>query len=112
LAMAILWGRRLAGAHRRLSGGRLVLAAVPALAAAGRAGLTLGPWVEQGLMGGDFRQWLLEAMSWRFDQRNALVVAFAMGFAVIPIIFTIAEDALSSVPGHLLAASLALGATP
>ena len=34
-----------------------------------------------------------------------------MGFAVIPIIFTIAEDALSSVPSHLSAASLALGAT-
>ena len=33
-----------------------------------------------------------------------------MGFAVIPIIFTISEDALSSVPRHLTAASLALGA--
>jgi len=35
-----------------------------------------------------------------------------MGFAVIPIIFTISEDALSSVPQHLKAASLALGASP
>ena len=35
-----------------------------------------------------------------------------MGFAVIPIIFTISEDALSSVPEHLKAASLALGASP
>jgi phosphate transport system permease protein len=34
-----------------------------------------------------------------------------MGFAVIPIIFTICEDALSSVPQHLTSASLALGAT-
>ena len=34
-----------------------------------------------------------------------------MGFAVIPIIFTIAEDAFSSVPQHLTAASLALGAS-
>ncbi len=33
-----------------------------------------------------------------------------MGFAVIPIIFTISEDALSSVPKHLQAGSLALGA--
>jgi phosphate transport system permease protein len=40
------------------------------------------------------------------------VVGFAMGFAVVPIIFTIAEDSLSSVPSHLRAASLALGATP
>ncbi len=47
-----------------------------------------------------------------YVQRNALVVGFAMGFAVIPIIYTIAEDALNSVPSHLRAASLACGATP
>ena len=35
-----------------------------------------------------------------------------MGFAIIPIIFTIAEDALSAVPEHLRAASLGCGATP
>ena len=46
-----------------------------------------------------------------YDQRNCLVVGLAMGFAVIPIIFTIAEDAFSSVPPHLTAASLALGAS-
>lgn len=47
-----------------------------------------------------------------YVQRNALVVGFAMGFAVIPLIYTIAEDALNSVPSHLRAASLACGATP
>ncbi|GAL11300.1 phosphate transport system permease protein PstC [Vibrio astriarenae] len=35
-----------------------------------------------------------------------------MGFAVIPTIFTIAEDAIFSVPKHLSDGSLALGATP
>jgi len=39
-------------------------------------------------------------------------VGFAMGFAVIPLIYTLAEDALNSVPEHLRAASLACGATP
>ena len=34
-----------------------------------------------------------------------------MGFAVIPIIFTISEDALSNVPQHLVSGSLALGAS-
>ncbi len=34
-----------------------------------------------------------------------------MGFAVIPTIFTIAEDAIFSVPKHLSDGSLALGAT-
>lgn len=46
-----------------------------------------------------------------FDQRNSLVVGFVMGFAIIPIIYTIAEDALASVPEHLRAASLGAGAT-
>jgi len=47
-----------------------------------------------------------------YEQRNALVVGFVMGFAVVPIIYTIAEDALSSVPQHLRLASLGAGATP
>lgn len=47
-----------------------------------------------------------------YTQRNALVVGFLMGFAIIPIIYTIAEDALSTVPDHLRSASLAAGATP
>jgi phosphate transport system permease protein len=46
-----------------------------------------------------------------YSQRNALIVGFAMGFAIIPIIYTIAEDALSAVPEHLRAGSLAAGAT-
>lgn len=47
-----------------------------------------------------------------YVQRNTLVVGFAMGFAVIPLIYTIAEDALNAVPEHLRAASLGCGATP
>jgi phosphate transport system permease protein len=47
-----------------------------------------------------------------YVQRNTLVVGFAMGFAVIPIVYTIAEDAMSAVPSHLRAASLGCGATP
>jgi phosphate transport system permease protein len=47
-----------------------------------------------------------------YQQRNALVVGFIMAFAVIPNVYTLAEDALNSVPGHLRAGSLACGATP
>lgn len=47
-----------------------------------------------------------------YIQRNALVVGFIMGFAIIPTIYTLAEDALHSVPEHLRAGSLAAGATP
>jgi phosphate transport system permease protein len=47
-----------------------------------------------------------------YVQRNALIVGFVMGFAIIPIIYTISEDALSTVPEHLRSASLGAGATP
>jgi phosphate transport system permease protein len=67
--------------------------------------------VEAGVLGGDARTWLLEQFGVTYDQRNCLVVGLAMGFAVIPIIFTISEDAFSSVPSNLTAASLALGAS-
>jgi phosphate transport system permease protein len=46
-----------------------------------------------------------------YVQRNTLIVAFSMGFAVIPLIYSIAEDALSSVPDDLRSASLGCGAT-
>ncbi|MEO1008169.1 MAG: ABC transporter permease subunit [Planctomycetota bacterium] len=46
-----------------------------------------------------------------FQQRNTLVVGIIMGLAVIPIIYTISEDALSSVPNGLRSASLGAGAT-
>ncbi len=46
-----------------------------------------------------------------YVQRNAFVVGLVMGFAVIPIIYTISEDALTAVPEHLRAASLGAGAT-
>jgi phosphate transport system permease protein len=47
-----------------------------------------------------------------YEQRNSLIVGFVMGFAIIPIIYTIAEDALTAVPEHLRSASLGCGATP
>jgi phosphate transport system permease protein len=45
----------------------------------------------------------------RYDPQNCLIIAFGLGFAVIPIIFSISEDALSSVPYTLTASSMALG---
>ncbi len=47
-----------------------------------------------------------------FDFRlNAFVGGIGLAIAVIPIVFTITEDALSAVPKSLLEASLAVGAT-
>lgn len=47
-----------------------------------------------------------------YSQRNTFVVGLVMALAVIPIIYTISEDALQSVPPSLRSASLGVGATP
>ncbi|MHC4322336.1 MAG: ABC transporter permease subunit [Planctomycetota bacterium] len=72
----------------------------------------LGGLFESFLFNGDYRQWFLDVLGLQYDQRNAVVVGFAMGFAILPIIFTISEDAMSNIPKHLTSASLALGAVP
>ena len=43
---------------------------------------------------------------------NAVNAGIALGLAVIPIIYTVSEDALNAVPRQYREASLALGATP
>ena len=43
---------------------------------------------------------------------NAINAGIALGIAIIPIIFTIAEDAMTSVPQSLREAAMALGANP
>ncbi len=71
----------------------------------------VAPLLDARLFGGSLIQWLQERAGVVYDQRNSLVVGFALGFAVIPIIFTMAEDALGNVPEALVNASLALGAS-
>lgn len=68
--------------------------------------------LEVWLFDGDIRFWITSELGIAYDQRNAMVVGFAMGFAVIPTVFSIAEDAIFTVPRHLSYGSLALGATP
>jgi len=53
--------------------------------------------------------WLQEMLGLRI-RLNALNAGIALGLAVIPIIFTVAEDALTTVPKSYREASLALGA--
>jgi len=95
----------------QLRAGSELLLIVPMLLGAIWVSLAVGPSVENWLFAGDARLWLASALGLTYDQRNCLVVGLAMGFAVIPIIFTISEDAFSGVPSSLTAASLALGAS-
>ncbi len=66
-----------------------------------------------------FAAWMLSAFGMdprgsvlgAYQERNALLVGGILGFAIIPLIYTISEDALQSVPQHLRSASLGCGAT-
>ncbi|MEP0775659.1 MAG: ABC transporter permease subunit [Acidobacteriota bacterium] len=111
-AVAVVWSVAPARWQRRLSGTRELLVVLGMLVVAGTSLILLEPHLHQAWFGGDVVHWLYDRLGVSYDQRNAVVVGFALGFAVIPIIFTIAEDALSNVPPSLVAASMALGATP
>lgn len=60
---------------------------------------------------------LMTLASWTQDafgftsRLNALVAGLAMAIAIVPVVFTVAEDALTAVPHSYREASLALGAT-
>ena len=86
--------------------------AIPVLVLLSIGAFEVGPIIESTLLGGDTRTWFRETLGLDYDQRNALIVGIAMGLAVIPAIFSIAEDAIYGVPQHLINGSLALGATP
>ena len=96
---------------RRVTNGKEFIGLVPVLIIAVFLSMALGGLVENTFFNGDFKQYVYDWREARVDQRNCIVIAFALGFAVIPVIFTLADDALSAVPQNLTAASLALGAS-
>jgi phosphate transport system permease protein len=107
----VIWQLMPRAVRNRARAGSELLLIVPLLAGALGFGLWVGPSLEGWLFAGDAKTWIQATFGLTYDQRNCLVVGLAMGFAVIPIIFTIAEDAFSSVPSSLTAASLAVGAS-
>ena len=112
LLAAYLWHRLPPGVRGRIPEGWEAALLIPVVALTTWFALGTSPMVEHALFGGDMPHWLQAKMGIGFDQRNSLVVGMAMGFAVIPTIFSIAEDAIFAVPKHLTNGSLALGATP
>ncbi len=120
LLVGWVWCRMPLAFRNRFEGGSEWMIVIPFLALAAYAGWSIGPLVEKiffvytepetGKKIADFTRWWPQVTGTRFEQRNSLVLGFIMGFAVIPIIFTISEDALSNVPKNLTAAASALGA--
>ncbi len=108
---AILWQYLPAAIIRRLRPGIESFVLIPVIIGTVWICLGLNQPIESFLFGADYKTWFASHWGLRYDQRNAIVVGFAMGFAIVPIIFSISEEALSNVPRHLIAGSLALGAT-
>ncbi|MFN3709617.1 MAG: ABC transporter permease subunit [Alishewanella aestuarii] len=110
LLMAYLWKYAPVSLRHRFGPGWEMAILVPVVLFVGWLCVSASPWVEVAFFDGSMRQWFTDS-GITYDQRNALVVGIAMGFAVIPTIFSIAEDAVFNVPKHLTQGSLALGAT-
>jgi len=112
LVTIFFWKRiKTASLMQRATRGHEFIAMIPVVIMGIYLAFLLSGLAEANLFAGDFKQWLFSSLGVRYDQRNSIIIAIALGFAVIPIIFTIAEDAISNVPRNLTAASLALGAS-
>lgn len=109
---AYVWHRLPDSLTQRLGPGWEAAVLLPVIVFVVWLAISLGHPIEAALFKGDMPHWVTNELGWTYEQRNSLVVGIAMGFAVIPTIFSIAEDAVFSVPKHLTTGSLALGATP
>jgi phosphate transport system permease protein len=112
LLFGFTWANLPAKIRHLLPEGWDVLPLIPVIILAGWFAIEISPSLEVLFFGGSMVDWLNNDLGVDFSQRNALIVGLAMGFAVIPTIFSIAEDAIFSVPKSLSYGSLALGATP
>lgn len=112
LLFAFLWSRLPIAIRSWVPEGWHAAVLIPVVILIGYLSFAANDTFELLLFDGDMRRWITTELGISFDQRNALVVGIAMGMAVIPTIFSIAEDAIFSVPKHLSYGSLALGATP
>jgi phosphate transport system permease protein len=100
------------GWAKRMEHGYEFLVVLPVLLAGAGLAVCLAAPLEKLLFGSNFRRWLFEGpLGMQYDQRNCILIAFGLGFTVIPIIFSIAEDSLSNVPYSMTAASMAVGAS-
>lgn len=96
---------------RHFSHGQEALLLLPILALGIVGCLWANATIEGWWFDGNVKAWLSSRLGIQYDQRNALIVGIVMGFAIVPVIYSIAEEALSNVPKTQIAGSLALGAT-
>ncbi len=112
IVFAYFWQKVPQSLRHRIPDGWDSAILIPVIIVVAWLSFLISPAIESLCFNGDMRTWMNEVFGIGYDQRNSLVVGLAMGFAVIPTIFSITEDAIFSVPKNLTVGSLALGATP
>ncbi len=115
------WGRLSPVVRKWIPDGTELFLLVPLFFALSYTAWHLGDWVESiffrvydlptGEWVGDFALWWSLAEGKQMEQRNSFIIGVFMGFAVVPLIFSVAEEAFSSVPRQLVSGSIALGAS-
>ncbi len=112
IAFGWLWQHMPKSVRHRVPEGWHAALLLPIILLVGWACFALSPGVETVFFAGDAPRFLSETLHINYEQRNSFIVGIAMGFAVIPSVFSIAEDAVFGVPKSLVNGSLALGASP
>ncbi|KKO45487.1 hypothetical protein WG68_10625 [Arsukibacterium ikkense] len=111
LALAAVWPRLPQSWQQRCSGGAEVLLLMVWLVLVSNLVFVVAGQLDSWLFSDGLRLYL-DQQGIYYEQRNALIIGIAMGFAVVPGIYAIADDVLHQVPRHLTRGALALGATP
>jgi phosphate transport system permease protein len=109
--LLVWWAARLWPRAERVARSREFLFIAPVLVIGIILALSVASPLEHACFGGNVRLWLSKHVGMLFDPRNCILIGFGVGFMVIPIIFSLSEDALGNVPHTMTAASMALGAS-
>lgn len=107
----VLWHRAPSALRRQLSLDWAGLWLLPWMAAMTALALWAAPLIEQQWLGSDLASFLDQRFGIDYTTRNTLIVGLAMGFAIIPSVYSLAEDALYDIPGPLMEGAQALGAS-
>lgn len=108
---SLLWSRLPVNVRTKVPQGYEIIFVIPLFVVLTYLTYQLGVFIDFSFFNGDIRQWIFNQTGMQVEQRNSVVIGLAMGFAVIPIIFTISEDAFTNVPRSFTSASYALGAS-
>ena len=111
VSLAMLWRRYALGTYSGRWLPLMPFLLIPGILLSLAVGAAIGRGLEALLFDGSLMDWLYLERGVSVQHRNAIIVGVALGFTIIPVIFSVAEDAINAVPRSAAAGSLALGAS-